>query len=321
MIQRKLHPDCIEEVKERTDIVDLISGFVGLKKRGQEFLGLCPFHDEKTPSFSVSPTKKLAYCFGCSWGGNAIKFLMELNKVSFTDAVMDLARSTGVRIQYEDGSSDDDYPVSLPRPHQPITPVKQQEQSEPQKDYTVDERRVIASVKRLLSGEGDAAKALKWLHQRGITREIIKRYQLGLEKRVVTPNEFNPEKKETYWAIAIFIPVPNRLGRFYVKKRVAPWLSDGERPSYLGKWAQFGVPASIWFTHNPDEAQETWFCEGEWDALLLGELARQQGKKVAVACSTAGAGSLPKQEELCRLPGVVTTFFDRDDAGTKALKS
>jgi hypothetical protein len=320
MIQRKLHPDCIEEVKERTDIVDLISGFVGLKKRGQEFLGLCPFHDEKTPSFSVSPTKKLAYCFGCSWGGNAIKFLMELNKVSFTDAVMDLARSTGVRIQYEDGSSDDDYPVSLPRPHQPITPVKQQEQSEPQKDYTVDERRVIASVKRLLSGEGDAAKALKWLHQRGITREIIKRYQLGLEKRVVTPNEFNPEKKETYWAIAIFIPVPNRLGRFYVKKRVAPWLSDGERPSYLGKWAQFGVPASIWFTHNPDEAQETWFCEGEWDALLLGELARQQGKKVAVACSTAGAGSLPKQEELCRLPGVVTTFFDRDDAGTKGAQ-
>ena len=320
MIHRKLHPDCIEEVKERTDIVDLISGFVGLKKRGQEFLGLCPFHDEKTPSFSVSPTKKLAYCFGCSWGGNAIKFLMELNKVSFTDAVMDLARSTGVKIQYEDGSSDDDYPVSLPRPHQPITPVKQQEQSEPQKDYTVDERRVIASVKRLLSGEGDAAKALKWLHQRGITCEIIKRHQLGLEKRVVTPDESDPEKKETHWAIAIFIPVPKRPGRFHVKKRVAPWLSDDERPSYLGKWAQFGVPASIWFTHNPDEAQETWFCEGEWDTLLLGELARQQGKKVAVACSTAGAGSLPKQEELCRLPGLVTTFFDRDEAGTKGAQ-
>jgi hypothetical protein len=318
---KKLHADFIEEIKQNADIVDIISGHIELKKRGKDYVGLCPFHDEKTPSFSVSPTKKVAYCFGCTWGGNALKFLMELNRASFFEAVLDLARSTNIPVRYEDGSTEYDYPDPLPRPLAPKPlPAKEEKENSESKDYTVDEWRVNRSVERLLSGTGDAAKALGWLQQRGITREMIKRYRLGLEKRVVTPNESNPERKETYWAIAIFIPVPSRSGRFYVKKRVAPWLSDDERPSYLGKWTQFGVPATIWFTQNPDEAQETWFCEGEWDAIKLGELARQRGKKIAVACSTAGAGSLPKQEQLDRLPGAVTSFFDRDEAGTKGAQ-
>ncbi len=314
---KKLHPDFIEEVKQ-ADIVDVISGYIDLKKRGREYLGLCPFHDERTPSFSVSPTKGLAYCFGCSWGGNAIKFLMELGKVSFTDAVMELARLSGVRIRYEDGT-EEDLRDPLPRPalSRNSAAAEQALPEEPQKDYTVSEGKVTESVFRLLHHKGDAEKARTWLESRGITREIIKRRRLGLEKRVVAPDESKPERKETYWAIAIFIPVPNRPGRFFVKKRVAPWLSGSDRPSYLGKWAQFGVPATIWFAHNPDDAQETWFCEGEWDALALGELARQRGKKVAVACSTAGCGTVPKDEELVRLPGQVTIFFDRNDAPNK----
>jgi DNA primase len=126
MMQRKrLHPDCIKEVNERTNIVDVISDFVGLKKRGKEYLGLCPFHDEKTPSFSVSPTKGLAYCFGCSWGGNAVKFLMDLNRVSFRDAVLDLARSTNILVRYEDGSTEYDYPDPLPRPLTPKATTSQ----------------------------------------------------------------------------------------------------------------------------------------------------------------------------------------------------
>lgn len=93
---KKLHPDFIQEVKERPDIVEVISSYVALKKAGKEFIGCCPFHNESTGSFSVTPSKKLAYCFGCSWGGNAIKFLMELNRVSFTDAVLDLAQLEGL---------------------------------------------------------------------------------------------------------------------------------------------------------------------------------------------------------------------------------
>jgi hypothetical protein len=317
---KKLHSDFIQEVKEKTDIVEVVSSYVALNKAGKEFLGCCPFHNESTPSFTVTPSKGLAYCFGCSWGGNAIKFLMELNRVSFSDAVLDLARSANIPIRYEDGSSEYDYPSPLPRPLTPLAPVAKEEETTPAKDYTVDERRVNRSVERLLSGVGDAALAVDWLEERGISREMVKRYRLGLEKRVVTPDQSKPDYKEEYWAVAIFIPVADKLGRFYVKKRVAPWLSGNQRPDYLGKWAQFGVPARIWFTYNPPDAEETRFAEGEWDAILLGELARQRGEKVAVCCSTSGCGTVPKPEELARLPGQVTIFYDRDEAGEKGAR-
>src|SRR4028119_179296 len=315
--KKKLHPDFIEEVKQRADIVEVVSEYTHLKHEGKEFVGICPFHQEKTPSLTITPPKGLAYCFGCGWGGNSINFLMEINRISFTAAVLELARSTGVRIQYEDGSSEYDYPSPLPRPHTLQAPVAKEEKPSA-KDYTVDEWRVNQSVKRLLSNTSDAAKALAWLQQRGITREMVKRYRLGLEKRVVTPDRSKPDSKEEYWAIAIFIPVPDRPGRFYVKKRVAPWLTGDQRPEYLDKWSQFGLPATIWFTHNPPDATETFFTEGEWDCIVLGELARQRGKKVAVACSTSGASTVPKPEQLDKLPGqAVTIFYDRDEAGQK----
>ena len=95
----RLHLDTIEEVKQRIDIVDVISEYVVLRKRGKDHVGLCPFHDEKTPSFSVSPGKQMYYCFGCNAGGNAIKFLMELGKRSFSDVVLDLARRYQVPVK------------------------------------------------------------------------------------------------------------------------------------------------------------------------------------------------------------------------------
>jgi len=95
----RLHPDTIEEVNQRADIVDVISEHVVLRKRGKDFVGLCPFHDEKTPSFSVSPSKQMYYCFGCNAGGNAIKFLMELEKRLFSEVVLDLARRYQVPVQ------------------------------------------------------------------------------------------------------------------------------------------------------------------------------------------------------------------------------
>jgi DNA primase len=95
----RLHPDTIEEVKLRADIVDVVSEYVVLRKRGKDFIGLCPFHDEKSPSFTVSQTKQMYYCFGCQAGGNAIKFVMELGKRSFADVVLDLARRYQVPVQ------------------------------------------------------------------------------------------------------------------------------------------------------------------------------------------------------------------------------
>ena len=95
----RLHPDTIEEVKQRIDIVDVISEHVVLRKRGKDYLGLCPFHEEKTPSFSVSPTKQMYYCFGCNAGGSTITFLMELGKQSFSDVVLTLAQRYQVPVQ------------------------------------------------------------------------------------------------------------------------------------------------------------------------------------------------------------------------------
>ena len=88
----RLHPDTVEEVKQRVDIVDVIAESVVLRKRGKDYVGLCPFHEERTPSFSVSPDKQVYYCFGCGAGGNAVKFLMELGRRSFTDVVIELAQ-------------------------------------------------------------------------------------------------------------------------------------------------------------------------------------------------------------------------------------
>ena len=88
----------IDEVRERTDIVEVISQVVSLKKVGKNFKGLCPFHSEKTPSFTVSPEKRIYHCFGCGAGGNVFKFVMEVQNISFVDAVRQFAENTGVSI-------------------------------------------------------------------------------------------------------------------------------------------------------------------------------------------------------------------------------
>ncbi len=95
----RIHPDTIEEVKEKSDIIDIISDQVVLRKKGKDYQGLCPFHEEKTPSFTVSPTKQLYYCFGCGAGGNIFKFLMELNKSSFAEVVLELAQRYQISVK------------------------------------------------------------------------------------------------------------------------------------------------------------------------------------------------------------------------------
>ncbi|MDL1892144.1 DNA primase, partial [Sphingobacteriales bacterium CHB3] len=91
----------IEEVRRASDIVDVISGYVRLKKRGKNFLGLCPFHTEKTPSFNVSPERQMYHCFGCGVGGNVLTFVMEHEKVSFVEAVRTLAERAGILLPEE----------------------------------------------------------------------------------------------------------------------------------------------------------------------------------------------------------------------------
>jgi DNA primase len=99
----RLHPRTIEAVKERADIVDVVGEHVVLKKKGRELVGLCPFHDDSSPSMTVSPAKQIYYCFSCGAGGNAIKFLMELQRNSFSDVVLELARRYQLPVETLDG--------------------------------------------------------------------------------------------------------------------------------------------------------------------------------------------------------------------------
>ena len=93
------YPDeVIEEVRMKNDIVDVISGYVKLQKKGANYFGLCPFHNEKSPSFSVSPGKQMYYCFGCGAGGNVITFLMEYENYTFQEALSSLADRAGVNL-------------------------------------------------------------------------------------------------------------------------------------------------------------------------------------------------------------------------------
>ena len=90
--------EIIEEVRQRNDIVDIISSYVKLKKTGSNYMGLCPFHSEKSPSFSVSGSKQMYHCFGCGVGGNVFTFVMEYENYSFVEAVQYLADRSGVQL-------------------------------------------------------------------------------------------------------------------------------------------------------------------------------------------------------------------------------
>ena len=100
----KISSKTVDAVTEMTDIVSLVENYTRLEKRGANWWGCCPFHNEKTPSFNVVPDKKMYYCFGCHKGGGIINFLMEMEKLSFMEAVERLAKNAGIEVIYEGGS-------------------------------------------------------------------------------------------------------------------------------------------------------------------------------------------------------------------------
>lgn len=155
----RIPTDTIDDVRQATDIVDLIGGFVKLKKRGRNYLGLCPFHTEKTPSFSVSPDRQMYHCFGCGVGGNVFTFIMEQEKISFVEAVRILAEKAG---------------ITLPA----YTPDQDQFVSEQEQLYEILREAGLFFYKALTeSAEGK--HALDYFHQRGFTDETIRTFGLG----------------------------------------------------------------------------------------------------------------------------------------------
>ena len=108
-----IHPDTINAVKDKADIVEVISEHVVLKKRGKEFVGICPFHDDSKPSMTVSPEKHFYYCFSCGAGGNSIKFLMEFTRNNFSDVVLSLAKKNDINVLTLDGPQNEAFKKQL----------------------------------------------------------------------------------------------------------------------------------------------------------------------------------------------------------------
>ena len=140
------------------NIVELIGQTVSLKRRGSKYIGLCPFHQEKTPSFNVDPTKQYFMCFGCKAGGNAIDFVMKRDRMEFIDALRSLGQSVGLEMPRRGGSSE------KPGERQQLLDAHSA---------------ACALFEKLLSDPQVGLAARNYLEQRGFDAESIKRFQVG----------------------------------------------------------------------------------------------------------------------------------------------
>ncbi len=160
MLKGHIPDDKIEEIRSKTDIVTLISGHTNLKKAGRNYLGLCPFHKEKTPSFTVSPDKQIFYCFGCGEGGNAVSFIMKINSMTFPEAIRHLASKAGVVI-----------------PEKPLTQMDREEIGIREQLVSANRSAATYFTKNLFSAAGK--KAWEYLHQRGLKDDAVRAFRLG----------------------------------------------------------------------------------------------------------------------------------------------
>jgi DNA primase len=153
--------DKILDIKNAADIVAVISEVVHLKKTGRNFVGLCPFHSEKTPSFTVSPEKQIFYCFGCGIGGNVFSFLMKKDGLAFPEAARLLARR---------------YSIDIPRKH--LTPDQKKRMGERESLVKIN-RQAMDYYHKMLLRSPSGKSAMTYLKKRGLSAEIIERFSLG----------------------------------------------------------------------------------------------------------------------------------------------
>lgn len=174
--------EVIEQVRNETNIADIIGQFVALRKSGSNLMGLCPFHDENSPSFSVNEDRQLFKCFGCGKGGNVFTFMMELENLTYPEAILKVADMSGIEIsdQYKQSNSQ--------KPKMNSTETKLIEMHEKSTEV----------YHHILMNTELGQKALDYLHDRGLTDETIKYYQIGFAPNNNVINRFLVEQKFEY---------------------------------------------------------------------------------------------------------------------------
>ena len=156
--------ELIEEVRSRSDIVDVISGYVRLQKKGSTYFGLCPFHNEKTGSFSVSPGKQMYYCFGCGAGGNVFTFLMQYENLTFPEAMAELAGRAGIEL-----------------PKAEATPQAKREADKRQRLLEIN--KTAAKYYYMLLRDERGRRAYDYFRKRELSDETMQRFGLGATDR------------------------------------------------------------------------------------------------------------------------------------------
>ncbi|WP_379966202.1 DNA primase [Ectobacillus sp. sgz5001026] len=155
----RIPEDVVERIRQSVDIVDVIGDYVQLKKQGRNYFGLCPFHGENTPSFSVSSDKQIFHCFGCGEGGNALSFVMKVENISFTEAVMKLGNRSGIQVA--------EY-------------VSEPEETTDHNSEMIQAHELLKKYyHHLLMNTQDAKPALEYLLNRGISKEMITKFEIG----------------------------------------------------------------------------------------------------------------------------------------------
>jgi len=315
-------PNTIEQIKNRLDIIDVVGDFVKLKKRGSNYLGNCPFHNEKTPSFTVSPAKELYKCFGCGKSGNTITFLMEHEKLSYADALRWLAARYNIEIEE--------------------TQVSDQQKQQMQ---VADSLYVINSFAgkffddQLFNTEDGQAIALSYLKERGFREEIIKKFQIGYNPsqrdtltKALLANQFNrdllprtglvvvrneTELVDNYRGRIIF-PIHNNSGkiigfgaRVIGKADKAPkYINTPENELYVKSKVLYG---SYFARMAIDKQDECLLVEGYTDVVSL----HQAGVENVVA-SGGTSLTIDQLRLIKKYTNNLTIIYDGDSAGVKA---
>ena len=313
--------ETIQEIIGKIDIVEIIDSFVKLKRRGANYLGLCPFHNEKSPSFTVSPSKEIYKCFGCGKSGNAITFVMEHEKYSYVEALRWLAETYNIEIEEKETS--------------PEFKIQQQVS---ESLFIINKFAQGFFSDYLLQKEEGINIGLSYLKERGFREDIIRKFEIG----------YNPEARDTFANAAIdmqynkdlllksglvvnrdaglqdnyrgriIFPIHNQSGkvlgfgaRLIRKNDKAPkYINTPENEIYVKSKILYG----LWFARQAiDKAEECLLVEGYTDVVSL----HQAGVENVVA--SGGTSLTPDQLRLIKkyTPNL-TILYDGDDAGIKA---
>jgi len=305
--------ETIERIRNTADIYDVVAQYVDLKKRGRNFFGLCPFHSEKTPSFSVAPDKQIYHCFGCGAGGNVFSFIVEHEKISFIEAVQQLGQKYGIQVDYQSGPSNKIF-SSL---------------------YKVHDLAVKLYHNTLYSEKGKAA--LDYLYNRGLNDNTIKKYQIGFAPdswdtltNTIKSLSFNDDvydktglfiKTDRGWRdrfrSRIMFPIFHQSGkpiafggRIFNHDDPAKYLNSPETPLYRKSEVFYGLHKT---RDSIRKFSTAVLVEGYTDFLQLVQL----GIPNVVALSGTALG-INHASQIRKFASKVYLAYDGDDAGINA---